>query len=280
MNAIRSFLPVQVNTLLVSATRITYLPEAWSSDNYDVLQFQSDDKPVHLKTYKVSCLDIYEELKYCLSAFKNEPSVIFCNYREVAENLSNRLKDEGFTYTLYHGGLTQAERELALVKFKNGSVLSLVCTDLGARGLDISAVKHVVHYQLPDSEATFTHRNGRTARAEQEGNAYIFVKEAYDLPDYLSAVQDTFVPPREVYPVSPQWTTLYFNAGKKDKLRKLDIVGFLTQQGHLKPEEIGRIDLMDFHAYVAIRYDKLKATLPMIKEKRIKRKRIVIKKAK
>lgn len=279
MEAIRKYLPSEIKSLFVSATQIDYVPKAWKTSTTHELNFQSTEKPAGLKLWKVNCQDLFEGLTQSLMHFQHESSVVFCNYREVVDNVTNRLKEQGIACVAYHGGMDQPQRELALIKFRNGSVQTLICTDLGSRGLDIDGVSHIVHYQFPDSEAAFIHRNGRTARAQTEGNAYILYHSNQDLPDYLTLPETEFKPKvRNATP--PQWVTLFFGAGKKDKLRKLDIVGFLSQQGKLKPDEIGKIDLLDHIAYAAIKRSKLKSTLNNIHQKRIKGKRFVIKKAK
>ncbi|MCR9172685.1 MAG: DEAD/DEAH box helicase [bacterium] len=280
MASIRNYLPKSVSSILVSATEIEYIPPAWQAEKRTTLDYRTSNQPSQLQLWKVNAEDTFDSLTKCLHQFQDEPSVVFCNYREVVEDVVDRLKESGISCIGYHGGMEQPERELALIKFRNGSIHALICTDLGARGLDIDGVAHVLHYQFPQSEAAFVHRNGRTARAENKGNAYIIYKTTQDLPDYLELPEKTFVPSPKQKSVRPKWTTLYFNAGKKDKLRKLDIVGFLSQQGKLKADDIGKIDLLDHMAYAAIRSDKLKATLQNIHMKRIKGKRIVIKKAK
>lgn len=280
MSAIRAFLPDTLYTLFVSATKLTYVPEAWKFEETKTLEFHTESKPEGLKQWAVEARDIFESLVACLTHFGNEPSVVFCNYREVVEDVAERLTDEGLSCVAYHGGMDQQDREMALIKFRNRSVHTLVCTDLGSRGLDIEDIEHVVHYQFPDSEAAYIHRNGRTARANKQGNAYILFKETQELPQYLTLPETQFTPSTNKQARSPEWTTLYFGGGKKDKLRKLDVVGFLSQQGKLKQNEIGKIDVLDRMTFVAIANNRLKDTLNNIHMKRIKGKRFVIKKAK
>ncbi len=280
MASIRQFLPTKVKSLFVSATEINFVPKAWRTSNTRELNFQTEEKASRLQLWKVETDDAFDGLVKCLTHFGRESSVVFCNYREVVEDVAFRLREEGISCISYHGGMEQPERELALIKFRNGSVHSLICTDLGARGLDIEGVSHIIHHQFPAKEDAFIHRNGRTARAQNEGNAYILYNPNQGLPDYLSLPKNEFTPDPNERIESPQWVTLYFGAGKKDKLRKLDIVGFLSQQGKLKPNEIGKIDLLDRMAYAAISKNKLKSTLSNIHMKRIKGKRFVIKKAK
>lgn len=280
MEAIRSYLAKEVKTLFVSATPIEYTPTSWSFDTTVSVAFDFETKPQGLQLWRVNCDDTFEGMRSCINTFRKEPTIVFCNYREVVDDVTDRLSDSGISCIGYHGGMDQNARELALLKFKNGSALHLVCTDLGARGLDIEEIQHIIHYQFPESEAAFTHRNGRTARAKNTGNAYILYKNDQSLPDYLQLPEDNFTPNWKSHPTQAEWTTLYFKAGKKDKLRKLDIVGFLSKEGRLQQDQIGKIDLLDHSAFAAIQSRSLKQTLSNIHMKRIKGKRIVIKKAK
>ena len=113
----------------------------------------------------------------------------------MVEDIVMRLKEEHFNTIAYHGGLDQAERERALIKYRNGSSNTLVCTDLGARGLDIPEVKHVVHYQYPGSKDAFVHRKGRTARMSKDGASYLFIGEETQLPEYVVEPKLKFPPP-------------------------------------------------------------------------------------
>src|SRR5690606_9549414 len=112
-------------------------------------------------------------------------AVIFCNHREAVERIQDWLQTKGIHSTYYHGAMEQRDRELALHKFKNGSVRFLVTTDLAARGLDITNIRFVVHYHLPVDEAAFTHRNGRTARMEKSGTAVLLLHEEERIPAYI-----------------------------------------------------------------------------------------------
>jgi len=280
MNDIRSHLPDRIKTIFVSATKLKFTPKAWEAQKTKILDFSSEGSPQGLEQFTVKGKDSFNALLACLNHFGTEPSVVFCNYREVADDVCRRLNENGHSTVSYHGGMDQSERELSLIKYRNGSKNTLVCTDLGSRGLDIESVKHVIHYQFPDSKAAYIHRNGRTARANEQGAAYILFNSDQSLPEYLELPENEFVPDPNRKPSKPKWSTLYFGAGKKDKLRKMDIVGFLSKQGKLKPDEIGRIDIMDKRAFAAIAKNKMRTTMDQIHNQRIKGKRVVIKKAK
>ena len=117
----------------------------------------------------------------------DRPSIIFCNHRASVERTSALLAERGIINTFYHGAMEQKDREVALAKFRNGSIHFLITTDLAARGLDIPHIRYIIHYHLPATEAVFTHRNGRTARMDATGTAILILSEDEKLPAYLQA---------------------------------------------------------------------------------------------
>ncbi len=207
----------------------------------------------------------------------NRSTIIFCNHRESVERTNDILADKGLVTVFYHGGMEQQERDAALCKFRNGTSNILVTTDLAARGLDIPNIRNIIHYHLPMSEDIFTHRNGRTARMEASGTAYVIYSAEEKLPEYISAaatIQE--LNDANELPEKPKWSTLFIAAGKKDKVNKIDIVGFLGQKGELKKEDIGLIEVKDFFSFVAIKKIKVSETLQLIKNEKIKNKKVKI----
>ena len=173
--------------------------------------------------------------------------------------------------------MEQQERDSALCKFRNGSSNVLVTTDLAARGLDIQHIRYIIHYQLPTTEESFTHRNGRTARMDASGTAILILAPHERLPTYIKPAPSTIeLPSTAVVPPKPVWSTLFIAAGKKDKVNKVDIVGFLTKIGKLKKEDIGLIEVKDFFSFVAVRKANVSQTLLLIKNERIKNKNVKI----
>jgi superfamily II DNA/RNA helicase len=207
----------------------------------------------------------------------NRSTIVFCNHRTSVERTSNLLSDKGITNVFYHGGMEQQERDAALCKFRNGTSNILVTTDLAARGLDIPNIRNIIHYHLPNGEDTFTHRNGRTARMEASGTAYVIYSEEEELPGYITenATEQLLHGTYEM-PEKPKWSTLFIAAGKKDKVNKIDVVGFLGQKGQLKKEDIGLIEVKDFFSFVAIKKIKVSETLRLIKDEKIKNKKVKI----
>lgn len=207
----------------------------------------------------------------------NRSAIVFCNHRDAVERTSNLLKEKGIVNVFYHGALEQPERDSALGKFRNGTSNVLVTTDLASRGLDIPNIRYIIHYHLPSSEEIFIHRNGRTARMDASGTAILIIADDEKIPQYISSdATEIELPETTELPEKPKWSTLFIAAGKKDKVNKIDIVGFLAQKGQLKKEDIGLIEVKDFFSFVGIRKSKVSETLQLIKSEKIKNKKVKI----
>ena len=203
--------------------------------------------------------------------------VVFFCFPEVTTITARHFKDKGIVNVFYHGALEQDERDAALCKFRNGTSNVLVTTDLASRGLDIKHIRYIVHYHLPATEEVFTHRNGRTARMEASGTAILVIGPDEEVPAFITEeIEDLKVAQDVLLPEKPKWSTLHISAGKKNKINKVDIVGFLSQKGELKKEDIGLIDVKDFHSFVAVRKSKMSHTLHLIKNHRIKNQKVKI----
>jgi ATP-independent RNA helicase DbpA len=163
------------------------------------------------------------------------------------------------------------------MKFRNGSSTVLICTDLGSRGLDIPDVNHIIHYQYPGSREAFIHRTGRTARMSANGNSYLLKGPSVQIPDYMDLPNSTLELKQHSRTATlPEWTTLYFSAGKKDKVNKIDIVGFLMKKGNLAKDEIGLITVNDHACYAAVNREKAKTVLNRVRNEKVKGKRLKI----
>ena len=271
----REFSKVE-NILLASATKPEDIPDYLNFDSPHVLDNLIEDDLINIEEFGVQYKrSVFNALVETVCSFGIEKSIVFCNYREVVEDVVQRLNGERIYSIGYHGGLDQGERERALIKFRNGSYNTLVCTDLGARGLDIPEIKHVVHYQYPNSLDAFVHRKGRTARMSEDGSSYLFIGPETQLPEYLEDPTDSFRP-GEYLDTTPEWETLYFSAGKKEKVNKIDLVGFLSKKGQLGKGEIGLITVLDHTSYVAVKKSKVKNVLSLIRSERIKGKKLKI----
>lgn len=206
-----------------------------------------------------------------------ESTLIFCNQRDSVERISAVLKEEGIDCAYFHGKLEQEDRERTLIRFRNGSVLFLAATDLAARGLDIPDMKHVIHFELPMKGDEFTHRNGRTARMLAEGTAYILMDKEDKLPDYITSKPKVLdLPAKLAAPPVSDWVTIYISGGKKSKLNKMDIVGFLLQKGKLEKQDLGLIEVKDNISFAAVKRDKAKAMLQLVSAEKMKGKKYKI----
>lgn len=225
--------------------------------------------------------DKVDTLYKLLCTLGSSSSIVFCNHRDAVDRVNSLLSEKGLYNERFHGGMEQPDREKALYKFRNSSCPVLVSTDLAARGLDIPEVEHIIHYHLPVNEEAFTHRNGRTARWDATGTSYLILNPEERIPEYIPSDVETFAlpqnPPR---PPKPVWATLYIGKGKKDKLSKMDIAGFLYKKGNLTREDVGVIDVREHYAFVAVRRNKVNQLLTLIRGEKIKGMKTVIEEAK
>jgi superfamily II DNA/RNA helicase len=260
--------------ILTSATKMDELPNFAKVDNLTYVNFLKDEGNSPQLALKVLHSKSKEKLKLLMqvvSEFPKGPTLIFCNHREAAERVSDILWNKGMSNGIYHGGMDQPDREKALVKFRNGTFSVLVTTDLASRGLDIPDVQQVIHYQIPFTEESFTHRNGRTARMKATGKAYLLLADEEYKPDYVKekTIEVDVVEDFKMFDPS-DWNTIYIAAGKKDKINKIDVVGLLYKKGNLQKEDIGLIEVFDHMSYVAVKRVKVNTTLSLIKPEKIK----------
>ncbi len=281
MSFIIGSLPSVERRILTSATESVEVPDFVGLQRPVRLDFLPADQEMPaglaIQTVQSPEKDKLQTLFRLICYLGNRSTVIFCNHRESVERTSFFLKEQGITNVFYHGAMEQQERDAALCKFRNGSSNILVTTDLAARGLDVPNIRYIIHYHLPDTEATYTHRNGRTARMEASGTAILILSPGEELPAYITAVpREIELPAQAVLPEKPKWTTLFISAGKKDKINKVDIVGFLSNKGQLKKEDIGLIEVKDFFSFVAVRKSRVSHALQLVKNEKIKNRKVKI----
>jgi superfamily II DNA/RNA helicase len=270
-------LPALRRRILLSATNAEQIPQFVNmSKKGTLIDFLPEDEQTsqRITLYEVHSpqKDKLETLRQLLLSFGDESSIVFLNYRDSVERVNNYLLEEGFVTSCFHGGLEQKQREDALYKFSNGSANVLVSTDLASRGLDIPDIQNIVHYHLPESEDGYIHRVGRTARWDAAGRTFFILNSSEHIPDYVEGdvVPYAVAEPQQTDPPLPRMATLYIGKGKKDKISKGDIVGFLCKTGGLKADEIGRIDVKDRYAYAAVKREKLKQVLRQTQGEKIK----------
>ena len=266
--------------VLVSATSGIEIPKYTRVVNPTILDFiPSEEEKVNLTMKMVVSKekDKIGSLFHLICSLKSQSALIFCNHRDAAERISDTLNEKGIYATYYHGGMDQDERERALIQFRNGSVSYLITTDLAARGLDIPEMKHVIHYHLPSKEDEFTHRNGRTARMLASGTAYILIHESEKKMDYIDYNMPVLkVDSATSLPKPPEFQTIYISGGKKNKLNKIDIVGFFSQKGKLEKGDLGLIEVKDFISFAAVKSKKVKDLLSAIRDEKMKGKKFKI----
>lgn len=260
--------------ILTSATRLDELPEWLPARNLQTIDFSTSSaaQPA-LSEYAVNSdeADKLPALKDLLLRLLQERTIVFVNHRESAVRVYDYLRKQGFPVSLYHGALDQHDRENAVDTFTNGSTPILVATDLAARGLDIPSVRNVIHYHLPSSPETRTHRNGRAGRMGAAGEVYYLIGPTEEPPVGAGPISFAHTGPQ-------RWATplhtLYFHSGRKEKLSKGDIVGALTGPGAIPADRIGHIALHDHRALVAVSTPDPRALAATLSAGRIKGKKI------
>ena len=264
--------------ILTSATMLSDMPAFLPFRKPEIVDFtQSDDNPrermtiVQVESAVRDKIDIAIDL---MSSLNNGKVILFVNHRESVERVYDMMRKAGLPVGMYHGGLEQFDREKAIDLLNNGTTPILVSTDLGSRGLDIDNVQAVVHYHMPTSKESWTHRNGRTARMGADGVVYVITAEGENIPEYIEYDRSYVPTGKSDNPITAGVVTLYFNAGKKEKISRGDIVGYLVNKGGLDSSKIGKIVVKDHCALVAIPVDDAKATLNAIAPHKIKNTRV------
>lgn len=275
MSDVISKLPKLRRRFLLSATDAEEIPHFTGLNRTVKLNFLDPDGGVseRLHLYKVisPVKDKLETLYKLLCCLGNQSTLVFCNHRESVDRVGKYLHSMKVYCETFHGGMEQDDRERALYKFRNSSCHIFISTDLAARGLDIPDIKNVVHYHLPVAEDGFIHRNGRTARWEADGSSYIILHSEEQLPSYIKEEPEEYLLPVVLpKPALPDFVTLYIGKGKKDKINKIDIVGFLSKKGNLSKEDIGRVDVKDHYAFAAVSRSKYKQVLKLVQNEKIK----------
>jgi Superfamily II DNA and RNA helicases len=265
--------------ILTSATALKEIPAFVGLRNMVELNYtvgqQVPESALVMKVVKVQGDDKLQALMLLLGHINAQSTLVFCNHREAVNRISQQLTQNKVEHGFYHGGLDQIDREKMLIKLRSGSINILVTTDLASRGLDIPEIEAVIHYQLPATEDIMIHRNGRTARMHAGGTAYFLLDTDDYLPKFISTTpEEVKLPKTLALPKPCEWKTLYIGAGKKDKINKMDIVGMILQKGQLQKDELGRIEVLDHSAYVAIKRNKISKTLQLIKDEKIKNKKV------
>lgn len=265
--------------MLTSATQMEAIPDFTGLKSAVEINFLKDVKvapDLKLKRVMTTAEDKLDTLFELICKIGNKTTLLFCNHRETVDRISDLLIDKDLAHDIFHGGMEQDERERALLKFRNGSIKILITTDLASRGLDIPEVEYIIHYQLPYTEDAFLHRNGRTARMNAKGTAYLMMTEEDKYPFLKGDIEIEKLKGNYQLPKDSQWQTLYIAAGKKDKVNKIDIVGLLLKKGGLEKDDVGLIEVKDQSSYVAVKRSMVNKVLSALANEKIKNKKVKI----
>lgn len=260
--------------ILVSATKAIEVPEYLDFKNPRIIEGEEKDTPT-LQLQKV-IFPKEEKLTGLISVLhqlrERQNAIVFANHRDACDRISEQLDEQKIDYALFHGGLEQEQREFELTKFRNGSTQVLIATDIAARGIDIPDLDYVIHYQIPYKEDSFVHRNGRTARMKASGTSIIILAEGDYIPEYIKEDPLLFEIKEGTSINKPHYKTLHLNKGRKDKINKIDLVGFFLQFDFMNKEDLGLIEVKDHDSFIAIKSKKARLVANSSDGKRIKKK--------
>ena len=199
--------------------------------------------------------------------------------------MDSHLYENGYKALVLHGDLDQKDRDQILVRFANKSSTLLIATDVAARGLDIEDLAAVINYDLSRDPEVHVHRIGRTGRAGKEGIALSLhtSREQYKLDaisDYIKS-ELQFRDHKQLKqlttePAKAPMVTLSIDGGRKNKIRPGDILGALTGDAGIPGNEVGKIDIFDFAAYVAIKRESARKALQRLEQGKIKGRKLKV----
>jgi len=277
MTEIIDALPNIEKRVLTSATQQIEIPRFVGVKDAAYLNYldTKTKSQLQIKTINSASKDKLESLKDVLDHISNKPGIVFCNFRDSIQRVSDYLSANNIGHGCFHGGMEQQDRERSLIKFRNGTHNIIVATDLAARGLDIPELNFIIHYQLPLKEEEFTHRNGRTARMNASGNAYVIKWVKEDLPDFIELNELKNLTTRET-PTNTLWETLFVSGGRKDKISKGDIAGLFLKQGKLEKDELGTIELKQDCCFVSVPASKANELISKLNNTKLKKKKVRI----
>ncbi len=269
-------LPSIKKKILTSATQKAAIPDFIGIKQPKKLNYLSEvENRLKLNTVVSPTKDKLDTLERLLGYVRNGSGIIFCNLKDTIQDVSDFLERKNIGHACFYGGLEQIDRERALIKFRNGTHRLLVATDLAARGIDVPEMDFIIHYEIPYKKEEFTHRNGRTARMNSDGTAYILKWKNQALPRFIDGSEVIEIQSKSA-PQSSKWQTLYISGGRKDKISKGDIAGLFFKQGKLGRDELGAIELKQDCAYVAVLRVKADNLVKKLNNSRLKKKKVRI----
>ena len=274
MRDILHLLPQVRTKVLTSATQGVSIPNFVGLKSPKVLDFL-EDKISQLQIKKVSSTtkDKLDTLVQLLAHLGAQNGIIFCNFKDSIQRVSDYLHEHNLAHGIFSGGMEQIDRERSLIKFRNGTYPLLLATDLAARGIDVPELNFIIHYHLPLRAEEFIHRNGRTARMNSEGTAFVLQYEKEALPDFAGHLSVETLK-RAPLPAPSPWSTLFVSGGRKDKISKGDVAGLFFKQGMLAKEDLGIIELKTDCAFVGVKTAALEQLLPRVNNQKLKEKKV------
>lgn len=274
MSEIMSLLPNVDKKVLTSATQKVEIPTFVGLKKPIYIDYLHEGvSKLKIKTIVSPEKDKLETLGKALCHLGNQPGIVFLNFKDAIQRVSDYLSEKGIPHGCFYGGLDQLDRERALIKFRNGTHQLLLATDLAARGIDVPEIKFIIHYHLPVRGEEFVHRNGRTARMHESGTAYVLKWAHEELPDFIDAPEEEVLESAPLPQPSP-WKTVFISGGRKDKISKGDIAGLFFKQGELKHDQVGTIELKQDCAFAAVKAAKVDQLIRKVDNSRLKRKKV------
>lgn len=279
MQDILSVLPGVRRRILLSATDSPDIPDFVGVDNVCKLDFTGgDDYEGRIRQWVVRSpqKDKLRTLSDLLCCHGQETSMVFLGFRDAVGRVAEYLGGMGFTVSAFHGGMEQRDRERALFRFQCGASNILVCTDLAGRGLDVEGVDNIVHYHLPVNRETLVHRNGRTARWDREGQSFLIVGPEERVPDFAGDWDEALVSGRVAVPSKSRWEVLYIGRGKRDKVNRVDVVGFLCKTGGLERGQLGMVKVFPSWCFAAVERSAVRDVLNRVRGQKIKGQKTIV----
>ena len=261
--------------ILTSATQGIEIPDFVRLDQPKTINYLKKKvvSKLEVKTVVASAKNKSQTLVDLILHLGNQPGIVFCNLKDSISKVSEFLDKNKISHSCFSGGMEQRDRERSLIKFRNGSSQILIATDLAARGIDIPELKFIIHFELPKAAEEFTHRNGRTARVDAKGTAYVLKWEKENLPDFIKKSKIEDISKRA--PRKPQyWETLFISGGRKDKISKGDIAGLFFKQGNITKDQLGNIELKQDCAFVAVPLTIANELVEKLNNTRLKKKKV------
>ncbi len=272
-------------------TKQTLLFSATFPDKIEKLAKALLKQPITIKVDTVQQSDKIDEIVYetsdklktltaLIQSYKPESLLIFCNTKAEVMALTDTLHQRGHSVIDIHGDLEQRDRNESVIAFSNGSKRIMVATDVASRGLDIKDIELVINYDLPFDQEVYTHRIGRTGRADAKGTAIsLYGPRDSEKCAYITSsarkgqMKDLRVDAS--FKMVAEYDTLCINGGKKTKLRAGDILGTLCKEIGIDPKMIGKINITDTKSYVALHHTVTDKVFKALKKTAIKKKKYV-----